>query len=112
MWAATDLDRCDDGNLLESDGCNSTCYVEDGWEIATMGALGVQPQGLIGTMDVMYEICGDGKWLGYYACDDNNTIAGDGCDANCAIEPGWGCVAQNFIYCYKAAMPAITNCSN
>lgn len=24
-------------------------------------------------------------------CDDNNTAAGDGCDANCTIEAGWSC---------------------
>lgn len=36
-------------------------------------------------------LCGDGKHTSNEACDDGNTEAGDGCDANCSIEQGWKC---------------------
>lgn len=26
-----DIERCDDGNLRNGDGCNSSCMVEQGW---------------------------------------------------------------------------------
>jgi cysteine-rich repeat protein len=32
--------------------------------------------------------CGDGLMTGSEACDDGNTLAGDGCSANCLIEGG------------------------
>jgi cysteine-rich repeat protein len=39
-----------------------------------------------------YEICGDGKNLFSYECDDNNVISGDGCSAGCKVELGFKCV--------------------
>lgn len=39
--------------------------------------------------DYCYEICGDGRVIGYYVCDDGNSIDGDGCTANCTLEYGW-----------------------
>lgn len=41
--------------------------------------------------DICYEICGDGKDLGYWWCDDGNNEAGDGCDAYCHVERGYSC---------------------
>jgi cysteine-rich repeat protein len=35
-------------------------------------------------------ICGDGFRQGNEACDDGNTLFGDGCE-NCTILPGWSC---------------------
>ncbi|RKG88959.1 DUF4215 domain-containing protein [Corallococcus terminator] len=36
--------------------------------------------------------CGDGLKQATEACDDRNTVGGDGCSATCAaIEPGWTC---------------------
>lgn len=35
--------------------------------------------------------CGNGAVEGSEACDDGNTISGDGCDASCNVEPGWTC---------------------
>jgi len=35
--------------------------------------------------------CGDGNVEGVETCDDDNTTAGDGCDASCAVEDGWDC---------------------
>ena len=39
-------------------------------------------------------MCGDGiriLWNTAEQCDDNNTVAGDGCNATCQIEPGFVC---------------------
>lgn len=36
-------------------------------------------------------ICGDGKLTGAEGCDDDNTVAGDGCSAKCEVEPGYAC---------------------
>ncbi|MBA3391841.1 MAG: tandem-95 repeat protein [Deltaproteobacteria bacterium] len=40
--------------------------------------------------------CGDGLITGPESCDDGGVIptGGDGCDANCAIEPGFQCAGQ------------------
>jgi fibro-slime domain-containing protein len=35
--------------------------------------------------------CGNGQPDPGEACDDHNTVAGDGCTALCQIEPGWSC---------------------
>jgi fibro-slime domain-containing protein len=36
-------------------------------------------------------LCGDGRIGDKEACDDGNTVAGDGCDASCNVEPGYAC---------------------
>ncbi|MCC6807803.1 MAG: hypothetical protein IT381_10285 [Deltaproteobacteria bacterium] len=45
------------------------------------------------TLDVPpLPVCGDGEILaGVEACDDGGVIGGDGCGANCALEPGFAC---------------------
>jgi cysteine-rich repeat protein len=35
--------------------------------------------------------CGDGLIEGQEECDDGNRLDGDGCDPQCAVEPGWAC---------------------
>jgi len=35
--------------------------------------------------------CGDGKLEGTEACDDGNSVAGDGCSPTCAVETGFVC---------------------
>lgn len=35
--------------------------------------------------------CGNGLRITNEACDDGNVVDGDGCDAECAIEPGYAC---------------------
>lgn len=37
------------------------------------------------------EICGDGRNLGSFECDDGNSFNGDGCSADCRVEPGFTC---------------------
>ncbi len=53
-------EQCDDGNLIDGDGCNSTCQ---------------------------NEFCGDGVVNNVIEeCDDGNTIDGDGCSSTCVNE--------------------------
>ena len=36
-------------------------------------------------------VCGDGVVNAGEACDDGNTVGGDGCSAECTVEIGWRC---------------------
>jgi cysteine-rich repeat protein len=49
-------EQCDDGNLIDGDGCDSNC----------------RPTG-----------CGNGIVTAGEQCDDGNLVDGDGCDSNC-----------------------------
>jgi cysteine-rich repeat protein len=51
-------EECDDGNLMDGDGCRSDCTVED---------------------------CGDGILDPQEACDDGNTVDGDTCSGDCMM---------------------------
>lgn len=63
----TPREGCDDGNLVDGDGCSSNCSVE---------------------------ACGNGFIDAGEACDDGNTVAGDGCAADClSVEAGFECGA-------------------
>ncbi len=53
-----DDERCDDGNRIEGDGCDSNCT----------------PSG-----------CGNGVVAPTEGCDDANAADGDGCDSNCTV---------------------------
>jgi cysteine-rich repeat protein len=37
------------------------------------------------------ELCGNGIKAVTEACDDGNTVSGNGCSSTCAVEPGWTC---------------------
>lgn len=54
-------EQCEDGNLVDGDGCSSLCQIES-------------------------FVCGNGKVDRGEQCDDGNTIPGDGCSANCTFE--------------------------
>jgi cysteine-rich repeat protein len=43
--------------------------------------------------------CGDGVVNGTEVCDDGNPTSGDGCDATCLVEDGWGCEGEPSV-CY------------
>ncbi len=84
-------EQCDDGippaqkigpNAVD-DGCNALCQIESDYLCPTPG----QPC-------VSQRVCGNGKLTVDEACDDGNTVSGDGCSADCqTIEPGWQCPA-------------------
>ncbi len=58
---------CDDGNLLNGDGCSSLCQIE---------ILPSSP----------FAECGNGILEQGELCDDGNLIDGDGCSSSCQIE--------------------------
>ncbi len=71
-------------------GCSSGCV------LAQFNA-GPHASILAGTASLIYTcagpaaVCGDGAIAGAEACDDGGTVAGDGCSALCAVEPGYAC---------------------
>ena len=75
-----DLERCDDGNLANFDGCNQVCILEPNSRCPTPGAP------CVSTI-----VCGDGLRTGSEQCDDRNPTSGDGCSLTCMLEPGWAC---------------------
>jgi len=79
------VEQCDDGNQTPGDGCSADCRTE-----------------VCNGDDCRVPHCGDGKvesiwvprslgttWL--EECDDGNVVAGDGCNADCRVEPGFAC---------------------
>jgi len=84
-------EECDHNNIIDGDGCSSTCEVETSYNCA-------------GNPSVCTPICGDGLKRGQ-GCDDNNTVDNDGCSASCAVESGWSC---------NSAEPSVCNpiCGN
>ncbi len=80
-------EECDDGNLIDNDGCNSQCKLE---------------------------VCGDGILHAGEECDDGNTDNGDGCSDACVLESAccYECNAVNVSSCTSnaGAFPAQANC--
>jgi len=56
-------EQCDDGNLINGDGCSSICQIE-----------------------IIAPVCGNNIIETGEQCDDGNTINGDGCSSTCQIE--------------------------
>ena len=67
-------EACDDHNLVDGDGCSSSCTLE--------------PDCSTGTCLTK---CGDGMKLPPEQCDDGNAVDGDGCSSTCMIETGFSC---------------------
>lgn len=63
---------CDDGNLINGDGCSSTCLAEGS---ASVGAT-------CGNNDVAFNVA----TLAGEECDDGNNSSGDGCSRQCLRE--------------------------
>jgi cysteine-rich repeat protein len=66
---------------VPGDGCSATCTVECGFNCE-----GGTPT----ARDTCTSPCGDGELASDEACDDGNTVSGDGC-AGCIKEPGYEC---------------------
>ncbi|CAI2359489.1 unnamed protein product [Moneuplotes crassus] len=108
---------CDDGNLIDGDGCDSTCKVEFGYECL-----------LINGTSLCDHKCGDGIISSTEGCDDKNLNKGDGCDSSCQIEKDYICMNTtlngNFLIislaknqlgdsvCKKCQVDSCKNCDN
>ena len=88
-------EACDDGNLLDGDGCSATCSLTAG----SCGDGTVDPGEACDDGNVIDEDdctvtcalarCGDGfVQAGIEECDDGNLASGDGCDSNCKLSEG------------------------
>lgn len=75
------IEKCEDGDRKDGDGCSKTCTVEKGWTCSD------------GT-DCFENTCGNGKRdydIIEEQCDDGNVKNGDGCSETCTYEKGWTC---------------------
>ncbi|CAI2362177.1 unnamed protein product [Moneuplotes crassus] len=85
--------ECDDGNLINGDGCNSNCKIEAGY----VCSLDSQSK------STCIRSCGDGVKQSLEQCDDGNGQDGDGCNSRCFIENGYKCDFTNpKTYCYPS----------
>ncbi|CAI2363878.1 unnamed protein product [Moneuplotes crassus] len=107
---------CDDGNTSDADGCKSDCTeIEENYvcfggspnnkDTCELCAPGFTPDA---NKETCIPVCGDGILADSEACDDGNTIEGDGCAPSCdAIEVGWSCEQNNPTICkrdYKSVL--------
>jgi fibro-slime domain-containing protein len=76
---------CDDGNTTPGDGCSPTCHAEPSCSPATGTCESKCGDGIVVPAQP------DGPVAPGGACDDGNTISGDGCSADCKVEPGYQC---------------------
>ncbi|MBX3161835.1 MAG: DUF4215 domain-containing protein [Deltaproteobacteria bacterium] len=77
---------------MGGDGCAADCSaIEPGFACGTPG----EPCTVTHT-------CGNGIVEDFETCDDHNTVSGDGCHADCTLEPGWKCEIAG-IRCSAAA---------
>jgi len=82
-------EACDDGNIMEGDGCSSSCKAEgcgnnlvDPGEICDDGNT-IDGEGNCAANCLSDETCGNGSKNFGEACDDSNNDSGDGCSADC-----------------------------
>ena len=73
---------CDDGNLLNGDGCSIGCRIDPDFNC---------------TLSLMYpklSVCLEKPmtgWNGHLQCDDGNTVNDDGCSNTGTVTPGYIC---------------------
>ncbi len=88
-------EACDDGNLVDNDGCDSNCKPSGCGNGVTTGAEqcddGNSVDGDGCDNNCTNTACGNGILTTGETCDDANTAGGDGCSAACAPEAGYTC---------------------
>lgn len=74
------VESCDDGNIVDDDGCSSSCHVESLFDCAVVTS---------GRSSCYSQICGDGVRVAGEDCD---TAGGTGCSGRrCVVEDGYNC---------------------
>ena len=97
--------QCDDGNTVNGDGCDQSCFVEPGWKCESK----------VDQLSVceLLPVCGNmvREWEKGEECDDGNLANGDGCSNACFLEPFHTCM--NFTYFRSDKCCALLNlCGN
>ncbi|MBI3782908.1 MAG: hypothetical protein HY270_05855, partial [Deltaproteobacteria bacterium] len=92
-------EQCDDGNLVNGDGCNIACGLEGCRDGYVEGSEQCDDGNAIDAdtckNDCALNVCGDGvSDPTVEACDDGNTNGGDGCSSSCQIESCFQCSGQ------------------
>lgn len=91
---ATTTERWDVTALLNACPASGSCF------LALYLETGVHMNAFGGTASLTYElagpppVCGNGAKEGVEACDDANTVTGDGCSGICTVESGWACAGS------------------
>jgi cysteine-rich repeat protein len=89
-------EECDDGNIVDGDGCSVICELEDSTiptnpcgngivdtgETCDDGNI-VEGDGCSAVCQIETAVCGNGIWEVGEECDDGNIVDGDGCSAIC-----------------------------
>ena len=89
-------ESCDDGNLINEDGCNDVCENEICGDSVTQSGLGEECDDGNSTNDdgcdnnCTNTACGNSIVTSGEQCDDGNTTNNDGCDENCVFESTCG----------------------
>ena len=94
-------ESCDDGNMVNGDGCSNTCSVEavcgngivESGETCDDGNT-VNGDGCSYTCKVEIAVCGNGMVESGESCDDGNMVNGDGCNNTCTVQSGWSCTGN------------------
>ncbi len=86
---------CDDGNIVNGDGCSSTCMSDEtcGNQILDVGESCEDGNTVDGdgcSSSCVSEYCGNDQPDLNEVCDDGNTVDGDGCSATCASDETCG----------------------
>jgi sulfatase modifying factor 1 len=88
-------EECDDGNVMNGDGCTA-CKKDRGFTC-------------IGAPSICTTTCGDGIVAGDETCDDGIGFE-QGCDANCQVVDGWGCWGEPSVCSRSCAGQSTTAC--
>jgi cysteine-rich repeat protein len=84
-------EACDDGNLVDGDGCDSNCQKTGcGNGVVTSGEVcddGNLTDGDGCDSNCTPTACGNGIRTAGEECDDGNVVDGDGCSSTCTLEP-------------------------
>ncbi len=110
-------EECDDGNLVEGDGCDSNCTLTTcGNGIQTAGEDCDDGNIVSGDgcrFDCTIEECGDGILdAPDEQCDDGNTTDGDCCDASCQFDAGGTACADDGDVCTDDVCDGAGTCSH
>ena len=87
---------CGNGVRDEAEECDGSDFGEDSCLARDYdgGYLACSLLCVVDTSGCTLASCGNGIVEGIEGCDDGGTAPGDGCGANCSVEPDWECAGQ------------------